>query len=222
MTLASVCMVDRVPERRPRRSPKPGERQRDPERTRAQILDAATAEFAAHGYAGARISAIASRAGVNQQLISYYFDGKEGLYRAMSDHWAERQSELAPPGTPIPEQVRRFALEVLDNPGGARLMAWSGLEFTRPDTDPDQDTRAARLQSGVDELRALQEAGRLPAEVDPACLLVILMAAGMATTTLPHVIAGLCRVDPGSPEFVRHYADQLAIVARLLGLDTPD
>ncbi|HEX6352094.1 TetR/AcrR family transcriptional regulator [Actinophytocola sp.] len=205
-------------EKKPRRSPKPGERQRDPERTRAQILAAATAEFAAHGYAGARISAIAGRAGVNQQLISYYFDGKEGLYRALSDNWAQRQNELAAPGTPVPEQVRRFALEVLENPDGVRLMAWSGLEFARPDSDPDQEPRADRLQGAVEELRALQKAGRLPEEVDPACLLVILMAAGMATTTLPHVIAGLCRVDPGSPEFVRHYADQLTIIARLIGL----
>ena len=70
---------------KPRRSPKPEERQRDPERTRRLILEAAGAEFAAKGYAGARIAAIAARAGVNQQLISYYFDGKEGLYRAMSE-----------------------------------------------------------------------------------------------------------------------------------------
>ncbi|MGW3998254.1 TetR family transcriptional regulator, partial [Amycolatopsis sp. NPDC004772] len=77
---------------KPRRSPKPQERQRDPERTRRLILEAAAAEFAAKGYAGARIAAIAARAGVNQQLISYYFDGKEGLYRAMSEGWGQRQS----------------------------------------------------------------------------------------------------------------------------------
>ncbi|WP_256788195.1 MULTISPECIES: hypothetical protein [Frankia] len=42
----------------------------------------------------------------------------------------------------------------------------------------------------------------------------------MATTTLPHVIEGMCGVDPRSPEFVGHYADQVATVTRLLGLDT--
>ena len=50
-------------------------------------LDAAVVEFSEHGFSGARISAIAARAGVNQQLISYYFDGKEGLYRALQDRW---------------------------------------------------------------------------------------------------------------------------------------
>jgi AcrR family transcriptional regulator len=205
--------------RKPRRSPKPQERQRDPERTRALILDAATAEFAAHGYAGARIGAIATRAGVNQQLISYYFDGKEGLYQAISERWRQRESDLVAPGTPLPEQIRRYAMEALNNPDGVRLLAWSGLEYAGPETDPDHAPRSERLRGTVEEVRALQAAGGLPAEVDPAALTIMLVAAAMATTTLPHVIEGICGVDPRSPEFLNHYAEQLAIVARLLGLD---
>jgi TetR/AcrR family transcriptional regulator len=201
-----------------RRSPKAQERQRDPERTRKLILEAAAAEFAAHGYAGARISAIATRAGVNQQLISYYFDSKEGLYQAISEGWRERQTELAPPGTPFPEQLRRYALEVLNNPDGARLLAWSGLQYAGPATDPDHAPRSERLRGSVDELRALREAGKLPAELDPACLMIMLMAAALAPTSLPHVIEGTCRVDPHSPDFIHHYADQLATLAQLLGL----
>ncbi|MEV4456023.1 TetR/AcrR family transcriptional regulator [Microbispora sp. NPDC049633] len=204
---------------KPRRSPGPQERQRDPDRTRRLILDAATVEFAAHGYAGARLSAIAARAGVNQQLISYYFDGKEGLYRALGERWRERQSELVAPGTPLPEQLRRYALEVLHDPDGVRLLAWSGLEYEGPRTDPDQAPRSERLRGYVEEVRARQAAGRLPDEVDPACLTVMLMAAAMATTTLPHVVEGVCGVDPRSPDFVRHYADQVALLGRLLGLD---
>ncbi|MFJ1461338.1 TetR/AcrR family transcriptional regulator [Nocardia wallacei] len=204
---------------KPRRSPKPQERQRDPERTRALILDAAVAEFGAHGYAGARISAIAARAGVNVQLISYYFDGKEGLYQAVSQQWQERRGELAPPGTPLPEQLRRYAMEAVHNPDGARLLAWSGLQYTGPDGDPDHAPRARILAESVGELRALRDSGRLPEEVDPACLLIMLMAAAMAPTTLPQVIEGVCGVDPRSPEFLAHFADQTAVLARLLGLE---
>ncbi|SEF94632.1 DNA-binding transcriptional regulator, AcrR family [Nonomuraea solani] len=203
----------------PRRSPQPQDRQRDPERTRKLILEAAAAEFGAHGYAGARVSAIASRAGVNVQLISYYFDGKEGLYQAVSRLWQERRGELAPPDTPLPEQLRRHAMEALHNPDGTRLFAWSGLQYTGPDDDPDHAARARILGETVAELRALRESGRLPAEVDPACLLVMLMGAAMATTTLPHVIEGVCGVDPRSPEFIAHFADQVAVLARLIGLD---
>jgi AcrR family transcriptional regulator len=195
---------------KPRRSPKPQERQRDPDRTRRLILEAAVAEFAAHGFAGARIAAIAARAGVNQQLISYYFDGKEGLYQAISEGWGRRETELAAPDTPLSEQLRRYVLEVLTSRDGMRLMAWSGLEYGGPDTDPDHARRSASLGGTVEQVAELQKAGKMPEWVDPACLTVMLMAAAMAPVTLPHVIEGLAQTDPGSPEFVKHYADQLA------------
>ena len=199
---------------KPRRSPKPQERQRDPERTRALILDAATAEFGAHGYAGARISAIAARAGVNVQLISYYFDGKEGLYQAISRQWQQRQGELAPAGTSLPEQLRRYALEALRNPDGVRLLAWNGLEYTGSGPHPS----TGMFAETIGELRELQEAGDLPAELDPACLVVMLMAMAMAPTTLPHISEGTCGVDPRSPEFLDRFAGQVAILAKQIGL----
>ncbi|GAA1584989.1 hypothetical protein GCM10009804_46570 [Kribbella hippodromi] len=202
----------------PRRSPQPSERQRDPERTRAAILDAAVAEFAAHGFAGARIAAIAARAGVNQQLISYYFDGKEGLYQALSEAWRDRDGDLAATATTPAEQVRRYALEALHNADAVRLMAWGGLEYSGPASDADHRPRAERLQRSVDELKALQADGKLSADLDPGCLLIALMAAAMAPVTLPHVVEGLLGVDARSPEFLTHYADQLALLANTLGL----
>ena len=207
----------------PRRSPEPQERQRDPERTRKLILEAATVEFGAHGYAGARIGGIAARAGVNVQLISYYFGGKAGLHRAVSEQWQLRQREIVPPDTPWPEQLRRYAMEALNNPEGVRLLAWNGLQYAGRNADsgddPDPASRAVSLTDGVAGLRALQVDGRLSAEIDPACLLVMLMASAMATVTLPHVIEGVCGVDPASPEFVEHFADQVAVLGRLIGLD---
>src|SRR5258706_265125 len=53
---------------------------RDPHRTRAAILAAATQEITAKGLNGARVDAIAARAGVNKRMIYHYFGGKEGLY----------------------------------------------------------------------------------------------------------------------------------------------
>lgn len=202
--------------RAPRRSPKPGERQRDPEHTRALILDAATTEFAAHGYAGARVSAIAARAGVNQQLISYYFDGKEGLAKAISDRWRQREDELFPPDTPLPEQIRRYALEAMHNPADMRLLAWSGLEYDGPEGDIDHDARSERLTGNIANIRSLQQEGRLPAGIDPAFLAVMLMGAAMAPVVLPHAIQGLCDADATSEDFLRPYADQLALLANAL------
>jgi AcrR family transcriptional regulator len=59
----------------------PGER--DPARTRAAILAAATAEITAKGLNGARVDTIAKRAGVNKRMIYHYFGDKAGLYLAV-------------------------------------------------------------------------------------------------------------------------------------------
>jgi AcrR family transcriptional regulator len=58
-------------------------RQRDSDRSRQQILDAARDEFAGHGLSGARVDRIAAGAGVNKRLIYYYFGSKDGLFTAV-------------------------------------------------------------------------------------------------------------------------------------------
>jgi AcrR family transcriptional regulator len=57
-----------------------GERQRDADRTRAEILKVATAEFSERGFAGARVDEIAARTRTAKRMIYYYFGGKEQLY----------------------------------------------------------------------------------------------------------------------------------------------
>ena len=69
---------------------------RDPERTRAVILNAAVAEFTSKGLSGARIDRIAKRANVNKRMIYYYFKNKEGLYIAVLEetYTAIRTAEI--------------------------------------------------------------------------------------------------------------------------------
>jgi TetR/AcrR family transcriptional regulator len=50
--------------------------------TRAAILAAARGEFSTKGLSGARVKKIAEQAGVNKQLLYYYFGSKDDLYRA--------------------------------------------------------------------------------------------------------------------------------------------
>jgi len=49
----------------------------------ARILDAATEEFGRAGYAGAKVEAIARRAGVNKAGLYYHVGNKEKLYEAV-------------------------------------------------------------------------------------------------------------------------------------------
>ena len=64
-------------------SPATGERQRDAGRTRAEILEVATREFAEQGFAGARVDEIAARTRTTKRMLYYYFGGKEQLYQAV-------------------------------------------------------------------------------------------------------------------------------------------
>ncbi len=61
--------------------------------TRERILDVALARFAELGFDGASTRAIATRAGVNQGLIPYYFGTKEALWREAVDRAFARLGE---------------------------------------------------------------------------------------------------------------------------------
>ncbi len=56
---------------------------RDPEGTRQRLLEAATAEFAAHGFEGARVERVVVAAGVTTRMLYHYFGDKDGLYMAV-------------------------------------------------------------------------------------------------------------------------------------------
>jgi AcrR family transcriptional regulator len=59
------------------------DRRRDPDRTRQEILQVATEEFATRGFAGARVDEIAERMRTTKRMIYYYFGGKRQLYAAV-------------------------------------------------------------------------------------------------------------------------------------------
>ncbi len=61
-------------------------RGRDPERTRARILEAATSEFARYGLGGARVDRIAASAGANKRMLYYYFGDKDALFQEVLEH----------------------------------------------------------------------------------------------------------------------------------------
>jgi AcrR family transcriptional regulator len=63
---------------------------KNPERTRANIIEVATAEFAERGLSGARVDRIAERTQTSKRMLYYYFGSKEGLYRAVLLSYYER------------------------------------------------------------------------------------------------------------------------------------
>jgi TetR/AcrR family transcriptional regulator len=206
-----MTTADRAGEARraSRRAPAPHERQRDSERTKARILEAAVEEFSAKGYAGARVSEIAARAGVNQQLIAYYFNSKEGLHQELGRRWRAQEASMVPDDMPFAEMVKYYVRVSTDPKLGGRLLAWQGLADTGED-DVDAAERNARLQHEVEIIRERQRAGELDDRCDPEAVVLITMAACNALAVYPQLARGLFGRDGSSPEQVEHYAEQLA------------
>jgi AcrR family transcriptional regulator len=69
-------------------------RTNDPERTMADILAVATAEFADKGLSGARIDEIAEATRTSKRMLYYYFGSKEGLYLAVLEDAYRRIREI--------------------------------------------------------------------------------------------------------------------------------
>jgi TetR/AcrR family transcriptional regulator len=194
----------------PRRSPAPAERQRDAERTRQALLDAAQAEFAAKGRAGARVSEIAARAGVNKQLISYYFGGKDGLYQAIVDRWHEQEARLSEPGISLEELAWRYLEAGHRQPDLQRLFIRESLE---QDADAVAHDPAA---PELEDMRARQAAGEIADELDPAFVLLVLQAAVISGDVFPGDVKRLMGLDPGSPEYLERMGEQLRRLVRRL------
>ena len=191
----------------PRRSPAPAERKRDAERTRERILEAAAAEFAAKGFAGARVAGIAERAGVNQQLISYYFGGKQGLYGELGERRRAAEGSLAAPDLPLDEVVAGYFDAGVAHPEWARMLLWQALG----DSPGDERETAQRMEIGADlaDVRRRQQAGELASEFPAEFILLVLWAAAMAPVALPQVVRGGYGCEPGSPEFRARYLPPL-------------
>ncbi|MEU3862286.1 TetR/AcrR family transcriptional regulator [Streptomyces sp. NPDC028722] len=103
----------------------PGGRPRDPARTRAEILDVATREFARAGYDGARVDEIAARTRTTKRMIYYYFGGKEQLFTAV----LERAYGL------IRDAEQQLDVEHLDPVAAIRRLA--ELTFDHCERHPD-------------------------------------------------------------------------------------
>lgn len=194
----------------PRRSPLPQERERDAERTRSALLDAAVVEFGAKGLAGARVDVIAARAGVNKQLISYYFGGKQGLYEAILKRWYAQEREFDEPGISLVELVLRY----LDTGRTARDLTRMFLRETL-DQDPAEVAHEP-VNEELAGLRARQQAGEIGADLDPAFVLLFLQAMVVSGVLFPGEAKRLTGMDPSSPAFYDSARDQLSkIVERL-------
>lgn len=154
--------------------------QKRAQRTRDAILAAAVGEFAAEGFAGARIDAIAERSQANKQRIYAYFGSKDGLFRAVQadaiaklvacEETVLARAESDP--AHLTDHLRDgYVAFHRDHPEFRRILAWANLAGIIPERDRAAP-RAAVLKRLQKLFRRAQECGGAPPGCDFATWLV--------------------------------------------------
>lgn len=148
---------------------------RDSAATRQRILDAAAAEFAQYGLAGARVDRIAHRAEANKQLIYAYFTSKEGLFDSTIEANIARLLDTVPfDAGDLPGYAGRMFDFAVAHPELVRLLRWHQLE--RPGVLSQLPQTA---ESNLRKFRALadaQAAGKISDALPPDQLLALVLA----------------------------------------------
>jgi TetR/AcrR family transcriptional regulator len=184
---------------------------------RDRLLEHAVAEFAEKGLAGARVDEIARRAGVNKQLLYYYFENKRGLFEAAIEH----MMELTRAATSTRSRASTRVGELLDVAGAMReplgvrwrrLLVWEALESGADDIVREKH-RLQVWSQRVADVQAAQAAGELDPDLDPELLSLALLAIQLLPYIVPQVTKMVTGGPPDSAKFERR---QAAFLARLV------
>jgi AcrR family transcriptional regulator len=148
---------------------------RNPEVTKRRIFEAAVAEFARYGIAGARIDRIAKEARANKQLIYAYFGNKQDLFdQVVTEQVARFHREVHFDAEQLPEFAGALFDFFTGNPEAVRLGYWHTLE---PAT---RERRIAAIEQTIEdqarEIATAQAAGRVDAALVPQELLAFILS----------------------------------------------
>ncbi len=183
------------------RPPRRTRRPRDAEATRARILSAAKAEFAANGLGGARVDEIAARSEANKRMIYHYFGGKEELFQAVIEDAylgiRRMEQELAldhlPPVEALETLVRRTWEYYLAHPEFLTLVNSENLHRARHVRRSEAIKRSQRgyVETVTRLLDRGVALGVFRPGVDPVQLAITIAAVGYYYLTNRHTAAVL-------------------------------
>ena len=169
---------------------------RDPERTKRLILDAAAAGFCDAGPAGARIDSIAAAAGVNKRMLYHYFGSKDGLFAAVLTDRLESATD-APVGANLAERLAALQRHAAAHPDSIRLLMWEALAYR----DGEMAAGASRIAAWRDRIAGIEAAQQGKARVGVDAAQLQLTFAGLvlfpfAFPQLTQQITGRATTDP--------------------------
>jgi AcrR family transcriptional regulator len=187
----------------------------DPAR-RAAVIDAAEAEFGAHGFSRGSLNVIARRAGVAKGSLFQYFADKRDLYAFIADVGSQRVRAYMEaciveldPGRPffefLTDLLDSWVAFFADHPLERALHAAASLEV---DTDARISVRTVIHRHYLEVLRPLvrdaQMRGDIRADADTEALLSLLLLLFPHLALAPYVrgmdpILGLDEPSPDQP-----------------------
>ncbi|WP_377266869.1 TetR family transcriptional regulator [Peterkaempfera sp. SMS 1(5)a] len=187
--------------------------------TKELLLSAATAEFADHGLAGARIDRIAERAGANKRLLYVYFGDKDQLFEAVLQRQIGKLAEETPltDGDLVSYAAARFDF-MLAHPQTARLAAWRRFERN----DHWSGTEVESYRAKVDAVAAAQREGRLDDSLPAIDLFAIVLRITESWLDAPLALTTVSGSEPRSAQrLAEHRAALLDSVRRITAPRTP-
>lgn len=153
--------------------------------TKRRVLDAAAAEFAEHGLAGARVDRIAREARASKERLYAYFGDKDALFReVLRDAMLEFLESVPFDATDLPGHAQA----VFDRLAGARsthrMLLWAQLQGDGAQL-VDSPECAQVAAANHEAVLAAQHAGLVDDGIPAADLGVLVMGAVLAYVTAP-------------------------------------
>jgi AcrR family transcriptional regulator len=178
---------------------------------RARLLDAAFAEFAQHGLAGARVDRIAEAAQANKGLIYVYYGNKEQLFDTVLTQRVGALFDAVPFTTAdLPGFAGALFDHLLASPKLLRLNAWRQLERGDPPTVGIDWGRKT-----IEAISQAQQRGVITTELEPADLLTLML--GMVTSWFRvSSLRNWATEDAGSPQRLQQHRAALTTAVRRL------
>lgn len=190
-------------------------RKNDPEKTKEDILNVATEEFASHGLSGGRVDAIAERTRTSKRMIYYYFGSKEDLYLAVLEKAYRKirslEADLELSGMPPIAALRTLVASTFDhdehNPDFVRLVS---IENIHQAAHMQRSSEIKDLNISI--IRTLQEIlergkgdGSFRRDIDPIDLHMLISAFCFFRVSNRHTFGTIFRRDLSEPSlYDRH------------------
>ncbi|MBA4022951.1 MAG: TetR/AcrR family transcriptional regulator [Gordonia sp.] len=187
---------------------------KDVSATKQRIIDAARAEFADHGLAGARIDRIATTAKASKERLYAYYGDKESLFHAILDEdFGRFLDSVAFDADDLPGYAVAVFDDLRRSPHVQRLMLWGQLQGQAARVRQQADANP-QWEARLDAIRRAQSARVIEATWEPADVLAMIFGIVSCWVITPGS-DGNVDLDPGVLETRRQIVRES--VGKILG-----